>query len=308
MKKGKLVVLGSINADHILHLESFPRPGETLKGQNYQILFGGKGGNQAVAAGRSGADISFIAGVGDDSIGESILKQLKQDNIDTSGIEAIKGTTTGVAMIFVNASGENMIGIDAGANGAVTPDYLNKYRQKIIDANALLMQLETPLDTILSAAKLAKQSNTSVILNPAPAAKLSDELLALIDIITPNETEAECLTGITINSDQDAGTAATVLHNKGISTVIITLGSRGAWVSVDGVGQLVSGFKVKAVDTIAAGDTFNGALVTSLLEGSSLAKAVSFAHAAAALAVTRAGAQASVPWRYEIDTFLAEHG
>jgi ribokinase len=304
MKTGKMVVLGSINADHILHVENFPRPGETLKGTNYQIVFGGKGGNQAVAAGRSGADIAFIAGVGEDDIGETIRRQLHQDRIDISAIETIQGKTTGVAMIFVNGAGENMIGIDAGANGAVTPEYLQRYRQKIVEASALLMQLETPLETILAAAELAKASETSVVLNPAPAAKLPDELLSLIDIITPNETEAEYLTGVAVNDPQGAERAAQILHGKGISTVIITLGSRGAWVSVDGKGELVCGFKVKAVDTIAAGDTFNGALVTSLLENRSLAESVQFAHAAAALAVTRSGAQASVPWREEIDEFL----
>lgn len=305
MQTGKLVVLGSINADHILNVEEFPRPGETLKGKRYQVVFGGKGGNQAVAAGRSGADIAFIAAVGDDDIGERIRQQLVNDKIDTHAVEAVTGAHTGVAMIFVNGKGENMIGIDSGANDAVTPDYLNKYQQKIIDANVLLMQLETPLDTILAAAKLAKQSETLVALNPAPATKLSDELLSLVDIITPNETEAECLTGITINSEQDAERASLILHDKGVNTVIITLGKRGAWVSVEGKGQLIAGFKVQAIDTIAAGDTFNGALITSLLEGSSLSVAVRFAHAAAALAVTRPGAQASVPWRHEIDEFLA---
>ncbi|WP_421081331.1 ribokinase [Serratia fonticola] len=308
METAKLVVLGSINADHILNINQFPQPGETVIGQQYKVAFGGKGANQAVAAGRSGADIAFIACVGEDDIGERIRQQLATDRIDTQPIEAITGSTTGVALIFVNAEGENVIGIDAGANAAVTPDYLNRYRQRVIDADALLMQLESPLETVIAAAKLAKQHQTQVILNPAPACELPDELLAMIDMITPNETEAQRLTGIAVNNDADAERAANILHDKGIGCVIITLGSRGVWLSENGKGKLVPGFKVKAVDTIAAGDTFNGALVTALLEGKVMSDALRFAHAAAAIAVTRPGAQPSVPWREEIDAFLQQQG
>ncbi|WP_431224431.1 ribokinase [Serratia sp. L9] len=306
METGKLVVLGSINADHILNIQQFPQPGETVIGKQYNVAFGGKGANQAVAAGRSGADIAFIACVGADDIGKRICQQLATDRIDTQPIEAIADNTTGVALIFVNAEGENVIGIDAGANAAVTPEYLNRYQQNVIDADALLMQLESPLETVIAAAKLAKQHHTQVILNPAPACELPDELLAMIDMITPNETEAQRLTGIAVNNDSDADRAAKVLHDKGIGCVIITLGSRGVWLSENGNGKLVPGFKVKAVDTIAAGDTFNGALVTALLEGKAMSDAVRFAHAAAAIAVTRPGAQPSVPWREEIDAFLQQ--
>jgi ribokinase len=306
MKTGKLVVLGSINADHILNINHFPQPGETVIGKQYTVAFGGKGANQAVAAGRSGADISFIACVGDDDIGERVRKQLASDHIDTQPIEAIKDTTTGVALIFVNAEGENVIGIDAGANKAVTPEYLDRYKQQVIGASALLMQLESPLETVIAAAKIAKDNGTQVILNPAPACELPDELLARVDMITPNETEAEKLTGIKVDNNEDAARAAKALHDKGIATVIITLGSKGVWLSQNGEGKLVPGFRVKAVDTIAAGDTFNGALVTALLEGKPMDSAVLFAHAAAAIAVTRPGAQPSVPWRKEIDDFLVQ--
>jgi len=305
MDKGKLVVLGSINADHVLNLRQFPQPGETVMGSHYNVAFGGKGANQAVAAGRSGADISFIACVGSDDIGERVRQQLADDQIDTHSIEAIPETTTGVALIFVNEEAENVIGIDAGANNALTPDYLQRYQQQIVDASALLMQLESPLESVIAAARLAHQHNTQVILNPAPACELPDALLSLVDIITPNETEAEKLTGIKVDSDQAAARAAQVLHDKGIATVIITLGSKGVWLSQHGNGKIVPGFKVKAVDTIAAGDTFNGALVTALLEGTAMDQSVRFAHAAAAIAVTRSGAQSSVPWRHEIDDFLA---
>ncbi|ARD39830.1 ribokinase [Edwardsiella ictaluri] len=307
MQTGKLVVLGSINADHILKVEHFPRPGETLTGQGYQVAFGGKGANQAVAAGRSGADIAFIACVGADDIGERIRTQLACDGIDVHAVDRVDGESTGVALIFVNQDGENVIGINAGANHALTPQYLSHHRTLVVQADALLMQLESPLETVEAAAVLAREHQTKVILNPAPARTLPDSLLRLVDVITPNETEAEHLTGIRVHSDESARQAAAVLHGKGIATVMITLGRRGVWVSQEGYGEVIPGFRVNAVDTIAAGDTFNGALLTALLEGNTLPAAVRFAHAAAAIAVTREGAQSSVPWRREIDAFLQTH-
>ncbi|WP_194207705.1 ribokinase [Superficieibacter sp. 1612_C1] len=305
---GHLVVLGSINADHILNLNAFPAPGETVTGNQYQVAFGGKGANQAVAAGRSGASIAFIACTGDDDTGERIRKQLVSDNIDVEPVSTIAGESTGVALIFVNGEGENVIGIHAGANAALSPALVEAQRERIAQASVLLMQLESPIESVLAAAKIAHQHHTTVALNPAPARELPDELLTLVDIITPNETEAEKLTGIAVKNDDDAAKAAQALHNKGIKTVIITLGSRGVWASVEGKGQRVPGFKVEAVDTIAAGDTFNGALITALLEEKPLADAIRFAHAAAAIAVTRKGAQPSVPWRDEIDLFLRQQG
>lgn len=305
---GSLVVLGSINADHILNLESFPAPGETLMGSQYQVAFGGKGANQAVAAGRSGAKIAFIACTGDDDTGERVRKQLASDNIDIAPVSVIAGESTGVALIFVNGEGENVIGIHAGANSALTVDLVEAQRERIANASALLMQLESPIESVLAAAKIARENQTLVALNPAPARELSDELLSLLDIITPNETEAEKLTGIRVDNEADAAKAAKVLHDKGINTVLITLGSRGVWASVNGEGSRIPGFKVQAIDTIAAGDTFNGALVTALLEDKPLAEAIRFAHAAAAIAVTRKGAQPSVPRRDEIDDFLRQQG
>lgn len=305
---GKLVVLGSINADHILNLDAFPTPGETVTGHHYQVAFGGKGANQAVAAGRSGADIAFIACTGDDDIGERIRRQLASDKIDVAPVRAVAGEATGVALIFVNAEGENVIGIHAGANAALSVSQVEAEKERIASAQALLMQLESPLESVIAAAKIAHHHHTTVVLNPAPARELPDELLALVDIITPNETEAEKLTGIRVESDEDAAKAADVLHAKGIGTVMITLGSRGVWLSAEGESRRIPGFRVQAIDTIAAGDTFNGALVTALLEGTALPEAICFAHAAAAIAVTRKGAQPSVPWRTEIDEFLAQQG
>ena len=306
MKRKKLIVLGSVNVDHILNVPKFPKPGETLSGSNYKISFGGKGANQAVAAGRLGANIQFIAAVGNDELGNKIKQQLNNDNINTCSVACIEGQNTGVALILVNAQGENQIAIHAGANAQVTTEYLLKYKEDIINADAILMQLETPLATIEQAAKLAKQHQTQVILNPAPAQKLSDDLLKHIDIITPNETEAEYLTGIKVLTEQDAEQAAMILHNKGIETVIITLGSKGAWVSSAQQGTIIAGFKVKAIDTIGAGDTFNGMLVTGLLEGKTLEQAVIYAHAAGALSVTKPGAQTAVPFRNEVEEFLEQ--
>ncbi|WP_423140417.1 ribokinase [Proteus terrae] len=306
MEAKKLVILGSVNADHILNVAHFPLPGQTISGNQFQMVFGGKGANQAVAAGRCGANISFLACLGNDDIGKKAKAQLMTDNIDTKSIELIDDVATGVALIFVNQQGENVIGIHAGANGRLDTSYVQRHGNIIKEADALLMQLESPLDSVLKAAEIAKQENVQVILNPAPAQALPDELLSLVDIITPNETETEYLTGIKVIDDESAQQAADVLHHKGIKTVLITLGSRGVWVSEkNNKGCIVPAFKVKAVDTIAAGDTFNGALITALLEGQSMMLAIKFAHAAAAIAVTRAGAQPSVPWRHEVDTFLA---
>ncbi|OBU10275.1 ribokinase [Morganella psychrotolerans] len=308
MTTSRLTVLGSINVDHIMNIAQFPAPGETVIGKQYQTAFGGKGANQAVACGRSGADITFIACVGDDAIGAEILAQLKHDRIHTAAISVIPETTTGVAMIFVNGDGENVIGISAGANAALTPECFSPYQMIVAQSDALLMQLESPLETVIAAAEIAKKNQTKVILNPAPARELPDTLLSLVDVITPNETEAEKLTGISVSDETGAAKAAQALHDKGIEQVLITLGSRGVWLSINGEGRCIPGFKVNAVDTIAAGDTFNGAYVTALLEGKPADDAVRFAHAAAAISVTRRGAQSSVPWRKEIDAFLAARG
>lgn len=300
----KLVVLGSVNADHVLQVSSFPRPGETLHGQGYRVIPGGKGANQAVAAARLGADVAFIACVGYDSFGVNIRQAFVKDGINVDAVIVEKSKPTGIAMIQVTPSGENSICISAEANGCLTAARLQPHAQLIRDADMLLMQLEIPLETIISAARIAAKAHTKVVLNPAPAQPLTDDLLKLVDIITPNETEAQQLTGINVSNLASAQLAADKLHSKGIPLVMITLGSQGAWVSEKGKGEQIKGFRVKAVDTTAAGDTFNGALLTLLLEGASLADAVRFAHAAAAITVCGAGAQSSIPYREGVDNFL----
>ncbi|EGU56269.1 ribokinase [Vibrio nigripulchritudo ATCC 27043] len=300
----KLVVLGSVNADHVLQVPSFPRPGETLHGRNYQVIPGGKGANQAVAAARLNADIGFIACVGDDAFGLNIRESFQRDGIDIRGVRVQPDCPTGIAMIQVSDDGENTICLSAEANAKLSSEAIQPELDQIRTANYLLMQLETPLDGVERAAVAAKESETRVVLNPAPACPLPDSLLRCVDVITPNETEAEVLSGIKVTDEESAQQAANVLHEKGIETVLITLGAKGVWLSQNGVGKGISSYRVEAVDTTAAGDTFNGALVTGLLENKPLESAIQFANAAAALSVTRFGAQTSIPTRKEVDDFL----
>ncbi|WP_072670874.1 ribokinase [Vibrio injensis] len=303
----KLVVLGSVNADHVLQVPTFPRPGETLHGRNYQVIPGGKGANQAVAAARLKADIGFIACVGDDAFGIESCERFKLDGMDIRGVKVQADCPTGIAMIQVSDRGENSICLSAEANDRLTAEAIEDDLPSIRAASYLLMQLETPIDGIIKAAQVAKQAKTNVVLNPAPARELPLSLLSCVDVITPNETEAQVLTGITVTDDASAQQAATVLHQQGIEIVIITLGAKGVWLSENGHGQLIPGFRVSATDTTAAGDTFNGAFVTGLLENMPLESAIKFAHAAAAISVTRFGAQTSIPTRQEVDEFLAQH-
>ncbi|HIF9521517.1 TPA: ribokinase [Photobacterium damselae] len=302
----KLVVLGSVNADHVLQVASFPRPGETLHGNSYAVIPGGKGANQAVAAARLGANIAFIACVGDDSFGHSMREAFATEGMSVEAVMIEENMPTGIAMIQVAATGENSICISAEANGCLTAEKLAPHHHLIEQADTLLMQLETPLCAIEQAAKVAKAAGTKVVLNPAPAKVLSDELLACVDLITPNETEAEVLTGIKVVDMDSAQQAAEALHAKGIDRVMITLGSKGVWISQNGHGEQVEGFRVKAIDTTAAGDTFNGALLTALQEEMPLRDAIRFAHAAAALSVTRFGAQTSIPTRDDVELFLTQ--
>lgn len=306
MKK-RLCVLGSINVDHVIRVPYFAQAGETLTGYDYQIAYGGKGANQAVAAARLGADVAFIGAVGDDQIGQAMTQAFAQDGINISSITTIAHQNTGLAMIQVAESGENSIVISAGANGNLTPELVAQHQAVIEQADMLLMPLESPLQAVEFAAKIAKQSGTTVVLNPAPAQPLPESLLALVDIITPNETEAEILTGISVCDEHSANLASQVFHQAGIKTVLITLGAKGVYLSENGTGQIISGFRVKAIDTTAAGDTFNAGVVTGLLEGKPLAEAIRFAHASAAISVTRIGAQTAIPYRADVEQFLIDY-
>lgn len=300
----KLTVLGSINVDHIIQVPHFPQPGETISGENYHTVFGGKGANQAVAAARSGADVTFIACIGDDDIGQKMKNSFKEQGINVETITTIPQKSTGIAMIQIDNNGENSIVISPGANSHLTIETVEKFKQKIIDSDALLMQLETPLEAIIHATKIASQSGKYTILNPAPAKLLPDELFSHLTMITPNETETEVLTGIKVIDEQTAIQAATIFHKKGVKIVLITLGKKGVFISHNQSKKTIPCFRVNAKDTTAAGDTFNGALITALLENKSLEQAIIFAHAAAAISVTQIGAQSSIPTRKEILDFL----
>lgn len=300
----KLCVLGSVNADHVIRVPYFPKAGETLKGGHYHIAYGGKGANQAVAAARvrntSLVEVDFIACIGADDIGRTMKQAFVQDGINPEHIVEVADQMTGIAMIQVADSGENSIVISAGANANLDESVVAQHQATIERADCLLVQLETPLQAVEKALKIAKANHTQVILNPAPAQPLSDEILANIDMITPNETETALLTGIQVVDEQTAQQAANVFHQKGIQTVLITLGAKGAFLSENGNGEIIAGFKATPVDTTAAGDTFNGALAIALLEGKSMRDAVMFAHKASSISVTRMGAQSSIPTRAEL--------
>lgn len=300
-----IVVVGSSNTDMIIKMDRIPRPGETILGGEFLTAAGGKGANQAVSAARAGGRVTFIARVGNDMLGEQAIAGFAREGINVDHVVRDAASPTGVALIFVGKNGENSIAVASGANGNLSPTDVRNAQGAFAGASVLLMQLETPVETLQAAAELAVRAGARVILNPAPARPLPDRLLQHVSILTPNETEAELLTGIKVDSTATAEEAANKLIGRGVETVILTLGARGAFVATADTRKLVSGFKVEAVDTTAAGDTFNGALAVALAEGQPLDRAVLFANAAGAISVTRIGAQPSTPKREEIEKFLA---
>lgn len=303
----QIVVIGSSNTDMIVKLDRLPRPGETLLGGRFITAAGGKGANQAVAAARAGGAVAFVARVGRDMFGDQAIAGLRRDRIDVTHVFRDKTEPSGVALIFVANDGENSIAVAGGANGRLSPGDMQKAGKLISAAALLVMQLETPLPTVQAAAEIAASAGVPVILNPAPARALPDRLLKNVSILTPNETEAELLTGIKVGNETSANRAADRLLSRGVKTVILTLGARGALVADKSGRRLIPGFKVKAVDTTAAGDIFNGALAVALTEGMTLVEAARFGNAAAALSVTRMGAQPSAPTRREIERFLSKN-
>jgi ribokinase len=300
MTAPSILVIGSSNTDMVIKTENFPKPGETLLGGSFFMFPGGKGANQAVAAARLGGHVTFIAKVGYDVFGQQALQQFKKEKIRTEHIITDYKNPSGVALITVNGEGENTIVVAQGANGSLLPDDLSKAADEFKKNSILLMQLETPIDTIVHAAKLASSFNNKVILNPAPAATLPDDLYQHLYLITPNRSETQFLTGVEVKSLDDARTAARQLHGKGVPNVVITLGSEGAHLYNEKEELHIPSKKVTPIDTTAAGDIFNGALAVSLGEGASLKDAVKFANNAAALSVTKMGAQSSAPYRKEL--------
>ena len=296
----KIVVLGSTNTDMVISGKKIPVPGETVSGGKFLMNPGGKGANQAVAVARLSAKkgaCTFIAKVGNDLFGRDTAVRMKKDGIDAKLIVDRK-EPSGTALILVDQKGQNVISVALGANGTLSPRDIAPYRKDIENAAALLMQLETPLDTVLAAAKWAKAKGVPVILNPAPAAKLPAALYGCLEWITPNETEAELLTGVKVKDAASASRAVDVFLKRGVKHVAITMGSKGVYCG--NCRKLYPSKKVKAVDCVAAGDTFNGAFAVGLAEGKCCKDAIAFAQKAAAISVTRPGAQASVPRRREI--------
>ena len=296
----KIVVLGSTNTDMVITGRKIPVPGETVSGGKFMMNPGGKGANQAVAVARLSARkglCTFIAKVGDDLFGRDAAARMKKDGIAAHLIIDRK-EPSGTALILVDAKGQNVISVALGSNGTLAPKDVTPFKKELKGAAALLMQLETPMETVVWAAKVAHDAGVPVILNPAPAAKLPRSLYRMIDWITPNETEAELLTGVKVVDAASAAKATAALVRRGVKHVIITMGTKGCWCG--DCGKIFPARKVKAVDCVAAGDTFNGAFVVALAEGKTCAEAIDFAQRAAAISVTRPGAQSSVPYRREL--------
>ncbi|HEY9002232.1 MAG TPA: ribokinase [Mucilaginibacter sp.] len=301
MNPSSIVVIGSTNTDMVIMSEHLPAPGETILGGSFFMNPGGKGANQAVAAQRLGGDVTFIAKTGNDIFGERSAQLFKDEGINTDFLLTDPINPSGVALITIDKSAENTIVVASGANASLNPVDLEPAIDVIKNAAIVLMQLEIPLETVLYAAEIAVSNGVKVILNPAPACPLPDVLFQYISIITPNETEAEMLSGIRITDMESAKAAAMVIRSKGVDTVVITLGAKGAFISNADMEVLIPSPVVNAVDTTAAGDVFNGALAVALAEGWTLIDAVSFGCRAAAISVTRLGAQAAAPYRHEID-------
>ena len=304
MNTKKIFVIGSSNTDMVVKTSRIPRPGETVIGGTFMMIPGGKGANQAVAAARLGGNVTFVARTGNDMFGDRSMFNYKEAGIDTRYIFRDKEQPSGVALICVDDHAENSIVVSPGANGALSVQDIESVKKELESASYLLMQLETPMETVEHAARLASEAGVKVILNPAPATQLSRELLKNVYLITPNETEAELLTGITVNDTEDAKRAADQLSGLGVENVIITLGASGALIRDAGGYAFQEARKVDAVDTTAAGDVFNGALCVALTEGMEIREAARFASVAASVSVTRMGAQSSIPSREEVNTLL----
>ena len=297
----RIVVIGSCNTDMVINTDRLPLPGETIIGGNFFMNAGGKGANQAVAAVRLGGSVSFMAKVGNDHFGSRSIEQYKAEGIDVEHILIDNELPSGVALIMVDANGENCIAVASGANAMLRVEDIDRATGMIERGDIVLMQLETPLDTVEYVARIAHERGKRVILNPAPAQHLPDSLMKNLYMIIANETETELITGVKITDMESICRAADVMSERGVQNVVITLGSKGAFIKENGAYHKVPAIKVKAVDATAAGDTFCGALCVALAEKKGILEAVEFANKCASVTVTRMGAQSSLPYRSEID-------
>ena len=296
-----ILVIGSLNADLVVRTPRFPAPGETISGEDLAIIPGGKGANQAVAAARQGAQVSMLGRVGNDSFGPALIDNLQQNHVDTTYVLTDK-SATGTAIIVVDARGQNSIVLSPGANGRVSLADVDAFPFQ--DADMLLLQFEIPLEIVIRAASLARQNGLRVILNPAPARPIPDSLLADVDILVPNESELQLLSGQPVTDKDSAKAAALALLEKGVKIVIVTLGANGALLVTDEKVTHIPTFKVEVVDTTAAGDAFIGGLAAALLKGKSLDEAVSYGNASGTLAATKFGAQPSLPTADDVEKLL----
>ncbi len=302
-----IVVIGSINMDVVVLTDKIPQGGETLRGRDFNLIAGGKGANQAVAASRSGVSTAMIGCVGTDAFGAVLVQTLAGSAVDVTGISKIEGTPSGTATILVECGGENRIIIVGGANDAVNGKVLEANRTCINQAKLMMLQFEVPMPTVAEALQIAKHQGLKTVLNPAPAYPVGDDLLACVDYLILNETETQVLSGVTVTQLDDAACAAKILLARGVGCVIITLGARGACLQTPTLSLHQTAFKVNVLDTTAAGDTFAGAFAASICNNQPLAAALRFAVAASAIAVTRLGAQPSIPTADEINQFLLMH-
>lgn len=298
-----ITVIGSLNMDLVAYGERIPRSGETVRGKTFRQIPGGKGANQACAAAKLGADVRMIGCVGDDSFGSQLKASLRGDGANVDHVLVRPDVSTGVAMILVESSGDNGITIIGGANDCLTEEVIAELADVITGSDVVLLQLETPLATVKAAVLTAKSAGKTVILNPAPAAELDDEILKNTDILTPNETELELLSGHKTDTIKNLKAAGAILLRKGVKELVITLGSRGCLHMTQESANHYDAYKVKAVDTTAAGDAFNAALGVSLDEGKNMEEAIGFAMKVGAMTVTKEGAQPSLPLLNEVKNF-----
>jgi ribokinase len=301
---GQVTVVGSFMYDLVATVPRRPKTGETLVGNTFGMFLGGKGANQAIAASRAGSKVTMVGRLGNDFFGKQFLEKFSREGINTDFVTQDDENGTGVAMPLIDASGDNSIVIIPQANMALTVENINQAQSTIADADVLVMQCEVPMDANQRAAEIAKQNDTLVILNPAPAQLIPDQILKLVDIIIPNEIETETLTGLPTKTENEVLVAGRNLLSKGVETVILTLGDRGSLLLNEDGEKLIPAFDVSVVDTTAAGDSFCGVLAASLANGISINLSVEIANAAGALAVTKLGAEPSLPQRDAIDDLL----